>query len=89
MSFKRKWLKKSNVLFAINFHTNLWNVDHAINYSVNIAKCNLPSTITRKRNMLITIFPTEVAGGEELVELLITKWLLQEEVAEINNLSLH
>ena len=73
MNFKRKWLKKSNVLFVSNFHISLLNVKAAINYSVNIANCNSNSTVTIRTSMLITISPTEAVDGMESVELLRTR----------------
>jgi len=89
MSSKRKWLRKSNVLSALNSHTNLWNVVLATNYSANIVKCNSLNIITSKKSMLIMILITDQADGEVLVELSMPSLHLLEEAAEINNLNLH
>jgi hypothetical protein len=89
MNSKRKWLKKFNVLFAVNSHTNLWNVEHATNCFVNIVNCNFNRMEINRMNMLITILMTDLKDGEVLVEPLTTNLHLLEEAEEINNQSLH
>lgn len=89
MSSRRRWLKKSNVLFVSNSHTNHWNANRAINYSANIVNCNSISLIMNKMNMLITILLTDPIDGEEWVEPSITKWHQLEEVVEVISQNLH
>ena len=89
MSYKRKWLKKFNVLYVDNSHTNLWNVVHATNCSANIVNCNYNNMEIKMTNMLIINLMIDLVDGEELVEPSTTRWHQQEEVADYNIQSLH
>ena len=89
MSYKRKWLKKFNVLCVDNSHTNLWNVKNATNYSANIVNYNFNNMETKMTSMQIINLMIDLVDGEALVEPSTTKWHQPEEAAEINSQSLH